>query len=284
MENKAGQKECPRCGLKNRQTAHQCDFCGWDFGTSDDWLEIVDELERIGREPAARKIDQSTTARIELTVKDPAKIKIAPLLAEENVPQEDVEKPELEPEVEADSIDVVEAAGSEEEIVPADVPASDAMEGPSFVEDTSDVAGTALMEEPEIVVPENAPADGSVTEEIAPDPVSEPTSASAVHQSAKGTDRSNRLDVFVIAILLTGIAIYIGALLVSPALGKAAGWVLAIIGAVLITIAVGKLLSLKGKGEDDEIVLCSNCHEVVSDADCDCPSCGAKFTRPMVKE
>ena len=54
MERSSGLKECPRCGLRNRQGAYQCDFCGWDFkAATDDWMGQVNDLERIGRDVGA---------------------------------------------------------------------------------------------------------------------------------------------------------------------------------------------------------------------------------------
>lgn len=73
MEKPSGLKECPRCGLRNRPGAYQCELCGWDFGVaSDDWTRQVRDLEELGKDIGAPEVDDVTASRIESTISRPS--------------------------------------------------------------------------------------------------------------------------------------------------------------------------------------------------------------------
>ena len=288
MEKDTGQKECPRCGLKNRLGANQCDFCGSDFrASSDEWLEMVGSLERISRSPVRSEIDQSTAARIELTIINPADIHVKAPLPAEDVILESADALDIVPDNSADveMAEAVEVSGSGEEMLPAEETAvPETIDETPSIEIGATAAEESLSEAEPVTVPnEDAPAVAPVPDgpsEISLDRVA----ATTVNRSPEGKAATIGLDLVTVSLLVAGIAVYMGAILISPATGKAVGWVLAIIGAALITLAAGRLLASKKSSGDDELILCSNCHEVVSDADHDCPSCGARFTRPILKE
>lgn len=72
MEKKPGYKECPRCGLRNKPQAVQCDFCGWNFEESgDDWIEHIRTLEEIGTERPSVVVDEEISKRIQATMVKP---------------------------------------------------------------------------------------------------------------------------------------------------------------------------------------------------------------------
>lgn len=292
MDMDSGDKECPRCGLKNRLGTYQCDFCGWDFSSgSDEWLDKVSALEHLGRSASVHEMDQGTIGRIELSIKKPEEIHVRPTAKPmKEVAQESVDAPAIEPEIgdeieigteETDPSEVMDHA--ENEVVPAEEVTSPPEE---MVPTEVEVASESIEEAPAInedlpeIVPEMPIVAPSNDDIKVPTPAA--PSEEAERRSESGTQE---LDMVSIALLAAGAVIYIAAILISPAMGKVAGWALAIIGALLITLAAGRWLGRRRKIEkDDEVVICSKCHEVVSDAESECPSCGAMFTRPMLKE
>jgi RNA polymerase subunit RPABC4/transcription elongation factor Spt4 len=68
MERRSGFKECPKCGLRNKPSATQCDFCGQNLGTSDDWQQHVLDLESLNRMELRKPVDDRTSKRIESTI------------------------------------------------------------------------------------------------------------------------------------------------------------------------------------------------------------------------
>ncbi len=68
MERKSGFKECPKCGLRNKPDATQCDFCGQNLGASDDWQHHVKDLESLNKMELRRPLDDRTSKRIESTI------------------------------------------------------------------------------------------------------------------------------------------------------------------------------------------------------------------------
>ena len=68
MERKAGFKECPKCGLRNRPNAVQCDFCGQSLEGADDWQQHLKDLESLSKMNLPRPVDEPTSRRIEATI------------------------------------------------------------------------------------------------------------------------------------------------------------------------------------------------------------------------
>lgn len=68
MERKSGFKECPKCGLRNKPSATQCDFCGQNLGPSDDWQQHVLDLESLNKMELRKPVDDRTSKRIESTI------------------------------------------------------------------------------------------------------------------------------------------------------------------------------------------------------------------------
>lgn len=288
METDSGHEECPRCGLKNRLGTHQCDFCGWDFSAaSDEWLDKVSALEQLGRGTIS-EMDQSTIGRIELTIKKPEEIQIRPPARPVEVAQDVDVAPAIEPvPMEDETLPEVadppaEEVMTEEEIVPPEelsIPSEE--QGDVEVGQDGVEASPAVDEALPEVASKEEPIDAPPTEHVE-DLTSE--AASEGVESHPGID-TQEMDIISVGLLATGAVIYIAALLVSPGMGKMVGWALAIIGALLITLAAGRWLARRRNGKnDDELFICSKCHEVISDADDRCPSCGAVFVKPVLKE
>lgn len=68
MERRTGFKECPKCGLRNKPGATQCDFCGQNLGSSDDWQQHIKDLESLNKMELRRPMDDRTSKRIEATI------------------------------------------------------------------------------------------------------------------------------------------------------------------------------------------------------------------------
>lgn len=68
MERRSSYKECPKCGLRNKPSATQCDFCGQNLGPSDDWQQHIKDLESLNKMELRRPLDDRTSKRIESTI------------------------------------------------------------------------------------------------------------------------------------------------------------------------------------------------------------------------
>jgi ribosomal protein L40E len=68
MERKSSLKECPKCGLRNKPGATQCDFCGQNLGTSDEWQQHIKDLESLNKIELPKPLDDRTSKRIASTI------------------------------------------------------------------------------------------------------------------------------------------------------------------------------------------------------------------------
>ncbi len=82
MDRKAGYKECPRCGLRNKPSALQCDFCGLRFVAGEDWDDDIQALEKMGGNEEKVLVDEDVSKRIEATIVKREKINISVRLKE----------------------------------------------------------------------------------------------------------------------------------------------------------------------------------------------------------
>ncbi len=266
MERSSGLKECPRCGLRNRQGAYQCDFCGWDFkAASDDWMGQVNDLERIGREVEVTDMDTTVRSRIELTIRNPSQMPVV-----EKKPQVQLEMP---PHLSLDDHGDVLSPPTEEAVAEAEPEPA-----PQVVEE----AVPAI--EPEVVVTEPAapevPAEPVTVEE--PAPVATVSSVprmkvTSMPQFVPGGLLAMGLGVYVLDIYVISAGILTGGL----------AWGVSILASLLMVYAVIRYLPMITRGkrkEEDEAVLCPVCHEMVSDKDSKCPSCGVRFREAPSRE
>lgn len=259
MDKTTGLKECPRCGLRNRRGAYQCDFCGWDFKTaSDDWMGQLNDLEKINREVAPVDIDTSTMSKIELTMRRPADIP-----ARERKPEPPVEPAQV-------------TAQDHGDVLAQPVAEVHSVAGPT-VETMTEVA---VKEEAQAVAP---PA--GVTASVGPEVRTPPHST--VKDENKLTDLLQSRYLLPGGMVTAGLAAYaVGMLMVtSQMVGTVVGWGIAAPASGLMAYGVMRLAPLlKHNGRERETVLCPVCHEVVGDVDPRCPSCGVKFKESSTKE
>lgn len=86
-----------------------------------------------------------------------------------------------------------------------------------------------------------------------------------------------------------GIGVYVLDIYVVSAgiLTGALAWGVSIVASALMVYAVIRYLPMVTRGkrkDEDEAVLCPVCHEVVTDSDNKCPSCGVRFRKAPSKE
>lgn len=285
MEKKSGFKECPRCGLRNKPSAAQCDFCGWEFrDVSDEWISHVQVLEKLNKATESIVLDDEVSRRIESTIVRSSR---------EVPPPQPAPKPEVKPTppppaMEEVIIDTEPKAKVEKwperraAAVPPPVPIED-REVKTFVET---MIGEPVAAQAAAVV--NAQATETVRLPLSrPEPMREEIVEVFV---PRGSFLSRYYKVFLGA----GAAIYVVTLLLYSMafLSVPLGWGMAIAGALMITLGVSHVYDMrvehKAPGEPiigkmkhagDEVVICPRCHEEVSESDSRCPSCGAAFSR-----
>jgi hypothetical protein len=68
MERRTSYRECPKCGLRNKPDAVQCDFCGQSLTDEDDWQFHVKDLESLTKYELRGPMDDRTSRRIESTI------------------------------------------------------------------------------------------------------------------------------------------------------------------------------------------------------------------------
>ena len=265
MDRSSGLKECPRCGLRNRQGAYQCDFCGWDFkAASDDWMGQVNDLERIGMDVEVPGIDNALRSKIELTIKKPSempapekkpevRLEVPPHLSLDDhgdvmsQPAEVAVEAEPEPPVPAVAVEAVPVAVPEPVAIPAE-PAPQAPAAPIAVEEPT-VAPSSIPQHKVVGMPQFVP----------------------------GGLLAMGLCVYVLDIYVVSAGILTGAM----------AWGISILASLLMVYAVIRYLPMITRGrkkDENETILCPVCHEIVSDSDTKCPSCGVRFRETPSRE
>jgi hypothetical protein len=270
MERKSGFKECPRCGLRNKPSAPQCDFCGWEFkDASDEWITHVQVLEKMSREAEPIVIDEEVSRRIESTIIRDRK-EAQPTISTQQAPGPEP----LPPAPEQTAI-----VGREDMSVPP-LP-----QAPPDEEQIKAFTETMV---------------GPVAEPIAaaPDPVfaqATPAAYPAVVTRQERLPLTRNAYSLPMALLVGGAALYVVGLatLGSAFLSSVMGGALAVTGAILITTGANfvydKRMASKGIAADpdpyslgeEEVFICPKCHEQVRKADDRCPGCGAKFRKAV---
>jgi hypothetical protein len=281
MERKSGFKECPRCGLRNKPSAVQCDFCGWEFqDASDEWISHVQVLEKLNKQTESILLDDEVSKRIESTiVRSSRELKSTPPPVPLTIPQAEEEKP-LDSELRLKDNDW---AASQMQTPPMHSP--EAKEVKAFV-DTMIGEPAQIDNSAEIEISDSN-ASGMATAPLSPVKELGPSPAVAIF--------ATKTSLMSYGLIISGVSIYlvtliIFALSIVPLL---LGWSLAIVGAVLITIGTSYAFdqsALKRKRsdpingnapmEEETIVLiCPSCNEEVVAGDRNCPACGARFAK-----
>jgi len=273
MERKSGYKECPRCGLRNKPAAAQCDFCGWEFqDVSDEWISHVKVLEKINKESDAMVLDDELSKRIESTIVRSSR---------------EVEDPVSEPARQREE-EALRARGKEwthAHMSTPDMP-REAKEVRDFVEtmigEAAPVVQTARPAPAPIAPPEGPKVAAAVLS-----PVKELGDRKAWEER-----RYFGMRPLPFSLLSVGLVIYLLTLILygSLSVGPVIGWSLAIAGALMITVGAGYVydermlkkrsdgpIAGNGKTSKEDVVICPKCNEKVNDMMGRCPNCGARF-------
>jgi hypothetical protein len=287
MERKSGFKECPRCGLRNKPSAAQCDFCGWEFrDVSDEWISHVQVLEKMNRATESIVLDDEVSRKIESTIvrsNRDTPIPAAPVAKPEVLPPPPVARSEEALEPEPPKAKAKE--WPERRLVTSPPPAAPEDKDVKMFVET--MIGEPIAAQAAAVV--NPPATEVVFR--APTP---PAEAVVMGEEVELPSRKSFLTAYSKVFLVAGVSVYLITLALYSLsyLDVALGWALAIVGALLLTIGVSTVYDSKvpktsrheptiGKMDHagDEVVICPRCHEEVSETDARCPSCGAAFSR-----
>ncbi len=281
MERKSGFKECPRCGLRNKPSAVQCDFCGWEFqDVSDEWISHVQVLEKLNKQTESILLDDEVSKRIESTiVRSSRELKPAPPSPPLQIPHAEEDRP-VERELKAKGKDWAASR-----MQTPSMPSPEAKEVKAFV-DTMIGEPTKVDDSAEIEISDSS----ALGVAMAPmSPVNE------LGRPPAPATFGTKTPLISYGLIASGVSIYlvtliIFALSIVPLL---LGWSLAIIGAMLITFGVSYAYDRSAFGrrraasagenvpiEKEKLVLiCPTCNEEVGANDRNCPACGARFAK-----
>jgi hypothetical protein len=278
MEKKTGFKECPRCGLRNKPSAAQCDFCGWEFrDVSDEWISHVQVLEKLNKATESIVLDDEVSRRIESTiVRSPREVQPSAQTSETApapMPHEDIVI-DAEPKPTIDKWPERRVVA-----VPPPIPEEE-REVKNFVETmigepvSAQAAAEVNLRASDIILSQPQPIREEVVEVYVP--------------------HGSFISRYWKMLLAGGVVVYLVTLTLYALsyLSVALGWGLAIAGALLITLGVSHIYDSRVEHKNpsepiigdmrhagDEVVICPRCHEEVGEGDVRCPSCGAAFSR-----
>ncbi len=274
MDRKAGYKECPRCGLRNKPSALQCDFCGLRFVAGEDWDDNIQALEKMGGNEEKVLVDEDVSKRIEATIVKREKINI-PAKPKEPVkddfdyfakpvePVMAIPVPVAEPPVAAPRETILTEKAAVIEPVP-ETPSPVAAVEP--VQALPEPERIVIMEQPPaepkpemIAVPEPAPVE-VIPEKIViperppveamPEPVMDKKVVRRRIRPAKVfapvKNPSKRRTVFT-AVLVLGLVSYLVAIAFGlGTIGRAGGWIMVTVSTLMVVAAAGEFFLPKG--------------------------------------
>lgn len=283
MDKKSGFKECPRCGLRNKPSTAQCDFCGWEFrDVADEWISHVQILERMNKPADSIVLDDEVSRKIESTIirtaRDDQNAK--PLI---NKSDSIIPTP-LSNKLDIDSSEIIrsnESTSVQQDELESSAKAED-MDIRAFVE--------TMIGEP-VTAQAAAAVNSTISEAVVVDPQKlETKNAESYVEVQQEYGFSFYLDRVLLGI---GVAIYAIALILYSMsyIDVPIGWALSIAGALTLTIGVSvayeKLIQKSSSSDKktynntkivEEVIICPRCHEEVEETDERCPSCGAAFS------
>ena len=286
MDRKAGYKECPRCGLRNKPSALQCDFCGLRFIAGEDWDDNIQALEKMGGNEEKVLVDEDVSKRIEATI----------------VKRDKINAPAKAKEPESDSNDYFKNEPEPTRSVPIPVIAPP---GPSIAVPRGTVIESAPEPRPEMAIPEPVrPAPERIVVQegppivAAPEPEPRPAKERrVVRRVVRPTPKvftpvkgSMRRTAFT-AILALGLLWYLVAIMFGDnSLGRAGGWAMVATSTMMIAAGAVELfvpkpgdtaafteVPVQEQKPPQEVLICPKCHELVKEIDKSCPDCGAEF-------
>ncbi|OPY31981.1 MAG: Double zinc ribbon [Methanomassiliicoccales archaeon PtaU1.Bin124] len=297
MDKKTGFKECPRCGLRNKPTAKQCDFCGQKFDISDDWEQQIDALEKLTKQNRKVEVSEDMSRRIEATI-----------VTKEMVEKEEAPKPKVvvvaKPEpakVEFVPPPQIEEPVRPEPVVAAPVPPEPKPE-PIVVKRPEPAPEPFKAESIEIEVPEPKPEE-EVVQPIVAEPAEGPVVVTVKKKERRrkpkhlpstkffrwGVSAKDRTSLVFAGLLVLGIVAYLVAIVMEGSLGEVVSWGFVVVSGMLIVMGFSQVainwevadepmrVDIPGTADDEIVEICPSCHERVS-PDCDrCPACGTEF-------
>ena len=272
MDRKAGYKECQRCGLRNKPSALQCDFCGLRFAAGEDWDDNIQALEKMGGHEERVLVDEDVSKRIEATIVKRDKINAPARVRDpekddfdyfKKDPARNVPAPVVETSTPVAQEKVIEAAPEQRSIPP----------------------------EPVQAAPERGEARQPMAAE-APQPVKEKRLVRRVVRPTKPAARAKTSIHWTTfsAVLMLGAVWYLVAIMYGEdAFGRIGGWALVSAATLMMVVGAGGLIKgrsqtatdragqvLEGRPQKD-VLMCPQCHELVTATDRACPDCGAEF-------
>jgi RNA polymerase subunit RPABC4/transcription elongation factor Spt4 len=275
MDRKAGYKECSRCGLRNKPSALQCDFCGLRFIAGEDWDDNIQALEKMGGNEERVLVDEDVSKRIEATIVKRDKFN-PPVKAKESR-NDDFDYFRKDPEPVRVLTGQPSAVGR----------------GPASYESEKQPAGTeqASSGDPqaaERIVLQERPVAAAPTE-----PVKERTVVRRVRTKSNPAvtpaSTSARPGTFA-AVLILGVVWYLVAILFGDqALGRIGSWALITVSTLMVVVGAGGVFKSRSKdvppGDGNvpdgaptkQVLMCPKCHELVKATDRTCPDCGTEF-------
>jgi hypothetical protein len=287
MDRKAGYKECPRCGLRNKPSALQCDFCGLRFIAGEDWDDNIQALEKMGGTEEKVLVDEDLSKRIEATIVKRDKINASPMRAKEPVRIYNESKKGPEP-VRRAPIPIVTPSGPSI-AVPLDTVIEASPEPRPAVPAPEPVLAVPATEK--IIIEEHPPVVSP--EEPLPKPVKEKRVVRRVVRPSRQVFtpvKSSMRKITFSAVLALGLLWYLVALLFGESsLGRPGGWVLVTFSSMMVVAGGVELLVPKTEVKAafteaapeqkplQEVLICPKCHEMVKETDMSCPDCGAEF-------
>ncbi|MCE5297253.1 MAG: zinc ribbon domain-containing protein [Euryarchaeota archaeon] len=298
MENKSGFKECSRCGLRNKPTAKQCDFCGQKFEAVDEWEMQLDRLEKMNRETKRVEVTEDVSKRIRSTIlrKEPEKkpepiIEERPFVAvqveapsEEKMPVAEPPRPEPSPE-QREQTTLMTFTATEARPIELEEDKKVVEEAPVVV---IEVAAVEEKATPIIVVPE------TVTEPAPEKMRGRKIVKKETFRRSTGADKGifkwkfdakNRKSVVFMLVLLAGVGLYIASIAMSSTLGTMGAWSIVALSGVMIVIGFAQIAidwnpadhSHEMIEHHEIVMICPNCNEKVGTDEEVCPACGTEF-------
>jgi hypothetical protein len=294
MDNRSGFKECSRCGLRNKPSAKQCDFCGQKFEVADEWELQVDALERLNRETKRVEVTENVSKRIEATIirKEISETKQEPVIKgsfRESPEKAPIVDSSPEPKIEQapepkEQTTVITFTATETKLVEVEKERTAPEEAPTVkIEETSTVEKTVPVTE---AVP--SPFETELLK------VENHKVQKETFKHRKCTDKKifgwnfnmkDRKSVFFMLVLILGIVLYIASIAMSSSIGTIESWSVVAFSGFMIVVGIAQIAIdwnptryREDVFEHHEIVIiCPNCNEKVSEDDERCPSCGTEF-------
>ncbi|MCQ5375163.1 MAG: hypothetical protein NO474_00980 [Methanomassiliicoccales archaeon] len=282
MEKKSGFKECPRCGLRNKILAIECDFCGWKFSdVEDEWTDHLLELERI----ALQKPEKTAG-------KEESKIVEATLVRVKDLSRDEKEEPLVEYSLEAKTSEISETPSisgetpisrdfeessaedrsetlpsSAEAAQPSIVPVTEdeEVESPRLDRETT-IIETEVKEIAETVVEEKGLSDRVAVEKISSKDVSaikkfivdrgeirneESAKAESFAKPMGHISLEIKATLLTAGFVIVGFSAYLTILLISSVftVNWFLGWTVSIVGALMVVFGFTQIIGMKRVGE-----------------------------------